>query len=249
MIADLIAGPNDSATLPDPSRRDHPVMTRRTLLVTLAGSILAVPLAAEAQQAQGPKAAKIGFLLGGTLSTPSVQMEPFKQTLREREWIEGRNLTLEYRTAEGHYERLPALARELVVRGIDVIVTDGTPQTRATIEVTKTTPVVMATTGDPMASGLVSSLAHPGGNRTGASFFVSEINAKRLELLKEADPHIVRVAVIYNPLNSAHERAVVAIEVAAKTQAPDPASRGPRSQRLRCGIRGDDTSAGGRGIQ
>jgi ABC-type uncharacterized transport system substrate-binding protein len=100
-----------------------------------------------------------------------------------------------------------------------------------------------------MASGLVSSLAHPGGNRTGASFFVSEINAKRLELLKEADPHIVRVAVIYNPLNSAHERAVVAIEAAAKTQAPDPASRGPRSQRLRCGIRGDDTSAGGRGIQ
>ena len=97
-------------------------MTRRTLFVVLAGGILVAPLAAEAQQAQGPKAAKIGFLLGGTLSTPSVQMEPFKQTLRERGWIEGRNLTLEYRTAEGHYERLPALARELVVRGIDVIV-------------------------------------------------------------------------------------------------------------------------------
>ena len=133
MIADLIAGPNDSAALPDPSRRDHLVMTRRTLFVVLAGGILVAPLAAEAQQAQGPKAAKIGFLLGGTLlSTPSIQMEPFKQTLRERGWIEGRNFTLEYRTAEGHYERLPALARELVVRGIDVIVTDGTPQTHAT---------------------------------------------------------------------------------------------------------------------
>jgi putative ABC transport system substrate-binding protein len=180
----------------------------------MAASLLAAPFAVEAQE---PKAAKIGFLLGATLSSPSVQIEPFKQTLREKGWIEGQNLTLEVRSAEGHYERLPALARELVVRGIDVIVTDGTPTTRAIIQVTKTVPIVMATTGDPVASGLVSSLARPGGNLTGASFFLPEINAKRLELLKEAAPHIARVAVVYNPLNPVQEPAVVAIEAAAKT--------------------------------
>ena len=136
------------------------MMDRRAFLVGCA-SVLATPFVAEAQER---KAAKIGVLLGATLSTPSVQIEPFKQTLREKGWIEGQNLTLEYRSADGHYERPQALARELVVRGVDVIVADGTPQTRASIEVTKTIPVVMATTGDPVASGLVSSLAHPGGN-------------------------------------------------------------------------------------
>jgi len=189
------------------------VIDRRTFLVGWA-SVLVTPFVAETQER---KAAKIGFLLGGTLSTPSVQLEPFKQTLHEKGWIEGKNLTLEYRPAEGHYERLPALVRELVAGGVDVIVTDGTPQTRATIEVTKTIPVVMATTGDPVASGLVISLAHPGGNLTGASFFLPEINVKRLEPLKEAAPHIARVAVVYNALNAADERAVVDIETVAKT--------------------------------
>ena len=160
------------------------------LAVVLALSLTLVSVDATGQQAQAPKPAKIGFLLGGTLSTPSVEIKPFKQTLREKGWIEGQNLTLEYQSAKGHYELLLALARELVVDGVDVIVTDGTPQTRATIEVTKRIPVVMATTGDPVSTGLVSSLAHPGGNLTGASFFLPEINAKRLELLKEAAPHV-----------------------------------------------------------
>src|SRR5262245_2447386 len=187
-------------------------MDRRAFLVGCV-SVLATPLVAESQER---KAAKIGFLLGGTLSTPSVQIEPFRETLREKGWIEGQNLTLEYRSAEGHYERLQTLVRELVVGGVDVIVTDGTPQTRATIEVTRTIPVVMATTGDPVASGLISSLAHPGGNLTGASYFLPEINVKRLELLKEADPHIARVAVVYNALNAVDEHAVIAIETVAK---------------------------------
>ena len=189
-------------------------MERRAFIGTLTGGLFAAPFVAEAQK---PKAAKIGFLLGGTLSTPSVQIESFKQTLHERGWVEVQNLTLEYRPAEGHYERLQPLARELVVRGVDVIVTDGTPQTRAAIEVTKTIPVVMATTGDPVASGLVSNLAHPGGNLTGASYFLPEINVKRLELLKEAAPHIARVAVLYNALNVVDERAIVAVEAVAKT--------------------------------
>ena len=173
-----------------------------------------MPFVAETQER---KAATIGFLLGGTSSTPSVQIESFKQTLREKGWIEGQNLTLEYRAAEGHYERLQGLARELVARGVDVIVTDGTPQTRASIEVSRTIPVVMATTGDPVASGLVSSLAHPGGNLTGASYFLPEINVKRLELLKEAAPYIARVAVIYNGLNAIDERAVAEVEAVATT--------------------------------
>jgi len=103
---------------------------RRTFLLGSASILVA--------ETQERKAATIGFLLGGTSSTPSVQIESFKQTLREKGWIEGQNLTLEYRAAEGHYERLQGLARELVARGVDVIVTDGTPQTRASIEVSRT---------------------------------------------------------------------------------------------------------------
>jgi putative ABC transport system substrate-binding protein len=175
---------------------------------------IAAPLAAHAQQAG--KIYRIGFLVGAAFSSPSVQIEPFKQSLREKGWIEGQNLTLVYRSAEGDYERLPALAHELVNLGIDVIVTDGTPPTRAAMHVTKTVPIVMAATGDPVGTGLVSSLAHPGSNVTGASFFAAEINAKRLELLKEAVPRIAHVAVVYNPLNPVDEETVMGIEAIAK---------------------------------
>ena len=191
------------------------MMDRRTFLAGMA-SLVAAPLVTEAQRAHDPKAAKVGFLLGSALSSPSVPLEPFKQALREKGWTEGQNLTLEYRYAEGHYEQLPTLARELVDLSVDVIVTDGTPPTRAAMNVTKTIPIVMATTGDPVGAGLVSSLARPGGNVTGASFFFSEVQAKRLELLKEAAPEITRVAVVYNALNPVHEPAVVAIEAAGK---------------------------------
>jgi putative tryptophan/tyrosine transport system substrate-binding protein len=186
------------------------------LAVVLAVALNLAPIAAEAQQMQKQKAAKIGFLLGGTASSPAVQIEPFKQTLREKEWIEGQNLTLEYRSANGAYERLPALAADLVGRRVDAIVTDGTPQTQAAQQATKTIPIVMATTGDPVASGLVATLARPGGNTTGASYFVPELNAKRLEILKEAAPDVKRVAVLYNPHNRMDELALEAIEAAAK---------------------------------
>jgi len=188
-------------------------MNRRAF-VTGLGAVLAAPLAAEAQL--GNKIPRVGFLVSASSSSPSVGIEPFKQTLRERGWVEGQNLTFAYRYAEGHYEQLPALARELVNQGVDVIVTEGTPPTRAAMQATKTVPIVMATTGDPVATGLVSGLARPGGNVTGVSFFMSEINAKRLELLKDALPHIALVAVVYNPLNPVDEPAVVAIEATAK---------------------------------
>jgi ABC-type uncharacterized transport system substrate-binding protein len=154
-------------------------MDRRMFLETLAGGLLAAPLAVEAQQAPAPKLVKIGFLLGGTSSSPAIYIERFKQTLRERGGVEGRNLTFESRYAEGHYERLPALARELVSRDLDVIVTEGTPPARAAKEATTTIPIVMASTADPVGTGLVTSLAHPGGNLTGVSWFFSEITAKR----------------------------------------------------------------------
>jgi putative ABC transport system substrate-binding protein len=169
-----------------------------------------------AQSVPGRKAAKIGMLHGGTPSSPSIMIESFKQTLREKGWNEGRNLTLERRYAEGHYERLPGLARELVAQGVDVIVTDGSAQTSAAIQVTKTVPIVMATSGDPVGSGFVKSLARPGGNVTGASFFFPELTAKRLELLKEAVPSAARVGIIYNPLNPVQEPAVVAAEATGK---------------------------------
>jgi len=117
------------------------------------------------------KRAKIGFLSGGSLSSPGVQIEPFKEALREKGWIEGQSLTPEHRSAEGYYERLPTLTTELIALGVDVIVTDGTAPTRAAMQVTQTVPIVMATTGDPVTSGLIRSLARPGGNVTGASWF------------------------------------------------------------------------------
>jgi putative ABC transport system substrate-binding protein len=191
-------------------------MERRTFIGVIAGGLLAAPLAVEAQQAP-PKVAKIGVLDSATVSSLLVEIEPFKQSLRERGWNEGQNLTLVFRSADGHYERLPALARDLLDLGVDVIVSDSTPSTRAALQVPKTVPIVMAATGDPVGMGLAKSLARPGGNVTGVSFFMPEINAKRLELLKEAAPRIARVAVVYNPLNPADESAIVAIETTAKT--------------------------------
>ena len=186
------------------------------LAVVFALNLAILPRALEAQQAPAEKVAQIGVLLGGTLSSPAVQIEPFKQTLLKRGWIEGQNLRLQIRSAEGHYERLPVLARELRDLRVDVIVTEGTPPTQAAKDVTKTLPIVMASTADPVGSGLVNNLAHPGGNLTGASWFFSEITSKRVELLKEAVPNIARIGVVYNPRNPISEPAVVAIESDAK---------------------------------
>ena len=188
-------------------------MKRRAFVAMFAGGLLA-RLRAAADPSD--KIHRIGFLLGSGLSSPSVYLAPFKQALNEGGWVEGRNVTITYRSAEGHYERLPALAQDLVRLGVDVIVTDGTPPTRVAMQVTKTVPIVMATTGDPVRAGLVASLAHPGGNVTGASFLMPEINAKRLELLKEAVPAIARVGVVHNPLNSVDDSTVTAIEATAK---------------------------------
>jgi ABC-type uncharacterized transport system substrate-binding protein len=203
MIADLIAGPNDSAALIDPSRRDHPVMTRRTLFVALAGGILVAPLAAEAQQAA--KIAQLGYLGTDRAAIPHLR-EAFRQGLRDLGYVEARNLVIEYRSAEGKPERFPALAAELVALKVDVIVASSTPAALAAKQATRTIPIVLTGAGDPVTSGLVTSLARPGGNVTGLSVLSPELVGKRLELLTQAVPGVSHVAVLWQPGGGLGER-------------------------------------------
>jgi putative ABC transport system substrate-binding protein len=121
--------------------------------------------------------------------------------LRDLGYVEGKNLVIEFRWADGRYDRLPDLAAELVRLKVDVIVTGGTPGTRAAKQATTTIPIVMAVSGDAVATGLIASLARPGGNITGTTYFDPELHAKRLELLKEAVPRATRVGVLINPDN------------------------------------------------
>ncbi len=178
-------------------------LTTLGLIVSLALGILSAPFAADAQQRAN--VARIGVLGALTASSSAPRIEAFKQGLRELGYVEGQNIAIEYRWAEGRYERLPGLAGELVRLKVDVIVTHTTPGTRAAQQATTTIPIVMADSGDAVATGLVASLARPGGNTTGSSHFSPEITAKRLELLKEAIPRLRRVAVLMNQANPLSE--------------------------------------------
>ena len=173
--------------------------TRRTFLcgLTLCGIVASV--AAEAQQAG--KVARIGFLLTGSLAYPETQatIEAFRQGLGEHGYIEGQNIVVEYRAADGMIERLPALATELTRLKVDLIVAGATPGARAAQQATTTIPIVGVSMGDPVRDGLVASLAKPGGNVTGTTFLGPELVPKRLELLKEALPGVSRVAVLWHP--------------------------------------------------
>jgi putative ABC transport system substrate-binding protein len=171
-------------------------MERRRFMAVIAGGFLAAPLVADAQQAA--KAPLIGYL-AANLAAGLHRLEAFRQGLRDLGYVEGRNLVIESRSAEGKFERLPALAAELVALKVDVIVTaEGTPAALAAKQATRTLPIVFATAGDPVASGLVTSLARPGGNVTGLSILSSpELVGKYLELLKQAAPGVSRVAVLW----------------------------------------------------
>jgi putative ABC transport system substrate-binding protein len=147
---------------------------------------------------QTPKVSRVGILVSDMTAAPHM-LEAFRRGLREVGWVEGRNLSIEYRGAEGKLERLPALAAELVALPVDVIMTAGTVQASAAKQATRTVPIVFATAGDPVASGLVASLARPGGNVTGLSSVTPELVGKRLELLKQALPGVTRVAVLWRP--------------------------------------------------
>jgi len=160
-------------------------------LIGLVLALALAPLVAEAQPAE--KLARIGYLsLGSAADTPKALL----QGLRELGYVEGQNLVIEYRYAEGKAERLPDLAAELVSLKVDIIVAGGTPPPLAAKRATTTIPIVMTSAGDPVGSGLVASLAKPGGNVTGLSTFTRDLAAKRLQLLKEVVPVISRVAVL-----------------------------------------------------
>jgi putative ABC transport system substrate-binding protein len=168
---------------------------RDTVLALLA--LGAAPLAAEAQQAG--KVPRIGYLSTNLAASPHLR-DAFLQGLRDLGYVEGRNVVIEYRDAEGKLERLPALAAELVALKVDVILAEGgTLEARVAKQATRTIPIVFAAAGDPVGSGLVTSLARPGGNVTGLSTLGPELVGKRLELLKQALPGVDRVAVLWRP--------------------------------------------------
>jgi putative tryptophan/tyrosine transport system substrate-binding protein len=175
----------------------HRVLERRTFLGVIAGGLLAARRAADAQETA--KVARIGFLSLNMAPNPHMQ-EAFRQGLRDVGYVEGHNVVIEYRDAEGKPERLPALAAELVALKVDVIVAPGgTPTALAAKEATKTIPVVFAGVGVPVMSGLVTSLARPGGNVTGLSVLTPELVGKGLELLTQAVPGVSWVAVLWQP--------------------------------------------------
>jgi putative tryptophan/tyrosine transport system substrate-binding protein len=172
------------------------VIARLAFLGTLAGGLLATPLAAEAQQAA--KVPRIGYLETNRAASPHLS-EAFRQGLRDLGYVEGRNVVIESRDAEGKFERFPALAAELVALKVDVIVVAGTPGTLAAKQATRTLPIVFAAASDPVGSGLVTSLARPGGNITGLSLLTPELVGKRLEQLTQAVPGVSRVVVLWQP--------------------------------------------------
>jgi len=165
-----------------------------TLIVALALSIPLAPLAAAPQQAG--KVYRIGHLSSGS---PPGFVEEFRQGLRERGYLEGQNIAVEYRWAEGKFERLPDLAADLVGLKVDLIVAVTTRSALAAKHATSAIPIVMVAVADPVGSGLVASLARPGGNITGLTFLGAELSAKRLQLLKEVVPGLSRVAVLWHP--------------------------------------------------
>ena len=174
-------------------------MDRRTFIGRVAGGVLAVPVAARAQPAG--KVYRIGILEAIPASRNAANLDALRKGLRDLGYVEGRNLVIEYRSADGVAERFPELASELVRRRVDLIVTRGTPAARAARNATQTVPVVMATMGDPRA--IVTSFAHPGGNVTGVTTFSTELTAKRIELLRELVPNLSRVALLHNMGNPA----------------------------------------------
>jgi putative ABC transport system substrate-binding protein len=186
---------------------------RRREFIPLLGGALAWPLAAHAQQPT--KVIRIGFLDPDFASNQEVYNERFRARLRAFGYLEGKNIIIEFRYAEGNHERLSALAAELVHLGVDVLVTYSNPGVLAAKQATTTIPIVMLISGDAVGSGLVASLNRPGGNVTGRTFFIPELNAKRLELLKELLPEIRRVAVLVNPSNPVTLRILPAMALTA----------------------------------
>ncbi len=192
------------------------MIDRRTFVGVVAGALLAMPLAIEAQEAE--KVARIGYLSPNSAEFGQHTLAAFRQGLRERGWVEGQNLLIEDRWADGRADRLPALAAELIRLKVDIIVTTSSSTTWATKDATKGIPIVMAASANALGEGLVTSLAHPGGNITGMTFLAGpEIAGKQLQLLKEVAPAASRVAVLTNPTNRSHAAFARELKVTARS--------------------------------
>ena len=192
------------------------MITRRRIVIAFGAGALAAPLASFAQQPPA-KIFRIGFLGAESAAGYASRMEALRAGLRDLGYVEGKNIVIEYRWAEGKYERLPDLAAELVHLKVDVIVTHAAPGSLAAKRATTTIPIVMATMGDPVSLGLIASLAQPGGNVTGSTFFQPELAAKRLELLKEAMPRMTQVAVLLTRDNPTNRQTLEAMGITARS--------------------------------
>jgi putative ABC transport system substrate-binding protein len=172
---------------------------RSPIASVVAVLFFVAPLAAGAQPAGTVH--RIGFLGNSTAALEAHLVGPFREGLRELSYVEGQNIVIEYRWAEGKYERFPALIAELLAQRVELIVTAGTPASLAVKKATTSVPLVMVAVGDPVDTGLVASLARPGGNITGINSTVEGLEGKRLELLREVIPKLSHVAVLWNPEN------------------------------------------------
>jgi len=188
-------------------------MKAKILVYALPALILATIHLANAQQPK--KVQRIGLLSSGSPSSTKKGVEAFRQRLRELGYVEGQNIVIEHRYAEGVADRFPNLVAELMQLKVNVIVVGGTPATQAAKNATKTIPIVMTNAADPVGTGLIASLAHPGGNVTGLSNLYEELGGKQLELLKEAFPKISRVAVLWDPANTSNVLWLKDLKIAA----------------------------------
>jgi putative ABC transport system substrate-binding protein len=188
--------------------------SRLVLMITLTIGLLAAPLAAAAQPA--PKVPRIGILSPFSLPDSAHWHQAFRHGLRDLGWVEGRNISIEYRFAEGKDDRLPEFASELVALKVELIVATTISAAQASKNATRTIPIVLTAAGDPVATGLVESLAKPGGNVTGLSQMSPEMAGKRLQLLKEIVPNVARVAVMWNPQTPTSVLAWKEIQLAAR---------------------------------
>jgi putative tryptophan/tyrosine transport system substrate-binding protein len=188
---------------------------RREFISTLCGAAASWPLAARAQHPA--KISRIGVLLPGPPTSFSHRTEAFRQGLLDLGYLEGKTVIIDWRAAEEKVEQLPDLATELVRLNADIIVTVGTPAAEAAKKATQTIPIVMAVVGDAVGSGLVASLARPGGNITGFTIVAPDLSGKRLELLKEIVPGASHIAALLNPTNRTYHRELTEMQVAART--------------------------------
>ncbi|MGH7341076.1 MAG: ABC transporter substrate-binding protein [Candidatus Rokuibacteriota bacterium] len=203
-----------------------PMVNRRRVLGALSLGLLVAPGFGHAQP---PRLFRIGFLGNSTAALEANLVEPFRDGLRELGYEEGRNIRIEYRWAEANYERFPALINELIALNVDVIVAAGTPPALAVKKTTASVPMVAVAIGDPVGTGVVASLARPGGNITGLTSIAADLEGKRLELLRQVLPELSHVAVLWNPLSPFSVVAEREAQAAARTLRMKVSSLGVRT--------------------